>query len=381
MALTFHGSRIHLAHGALGGAFAAEVRRRALRRLLIVADGRFAERARTPLETLQRVLPDEAEAVLLEFPAGRSNAETMAGAMDLVALERCDAVVAIGCRPAIDFGKLLMRNLASGTMQRRRGAGDATLPFFIAVPGELEALRALGPTTLIAADGGRGVTALFDPGLIPDIAICDEDFLRPATPRSAAATGMGVLSDGIEAVSARGENSIADALALDAVRRIRAYLEEVARGTAAPAPGPLAPALLECLVAMQKGMGAARAIGNAVAITHAAGPSPSAHGGEAPPTVDVGAVVLPTVLEFNARSIGLPPRLEQALELPPGALADYLRGLAERLGLPASLRETGVKREELGELARIAHLDANTSTNPRQLALDDYAALLDASYC
>lgn len=380
MALIFHGSRIHLARGALGGAFSAEVRRRALRRLLIVAEANLSEPARAPLEALQRVLPEEAEATLLEFSEQGSGAATMSGALDLVALERCDAVVAIGCRPAIDFGKLLMRNLAAGAMRARGGGADATLPCFIAIPGELEALRALGPTTLVATGGEGGVTALFDPRLIPDIAICDEDFLRPVTLRVAAATGMGVLSDGIEAVSARGENSIADALALDAIRRIRACLEEVAAGTGAPAPGLLAAALVECLVAMQKGMGAARAIGNAVAIAHGGGPSRGGACGGASPAVDVGAVVLPTVLEFNARSIGVPARLEQAMEQPAGKLADYLRCLAGRLSLPASLREIGVKHEELGDLARIALLDANTATNPRQLALDDYAALLEASY-
>lgn len=373
MSLVFHGSRIYLAHGVLGRVFSAEVKRRALRRLLIVADGASGKAAQAPLDGLKRALPDEADVVLLDVSTRGPGGDVMAGALELVALERCDAVVALGRQPVIDFAKLLIRNLAeAGTAAAPRAwpEPEAVRPCFIAIPSELEAVRALGPTTLAAGAENGGAAALFDPELIPDIAICDEDFLEPATPRLASAVGMSILSDAIEAVSARGDNPMADALALDAIRQVCIYLEQIAGGGDVPPPGALAGALVECLVAMQKGLGAAGAIGNAVAISH---------GGER--MTDLSAVVLPTVLEFNVeRGAWMPARLEQTMGLPREKIAGYVRGLARRLRLPVSLCEIGIKREELRYLADLAFLDANTSTNPSEIAVDDYAALLSASF-
>ena len=89
------------------------------------------------------------------------------------------------------------------------------------------------------------------------------------------------------------------------------------------------------------------------------------------------AVILPTVLAFDADHVGDKyERIRRVVGLPPGTdLAEWIRGLNRRLGLPASLRAMGVVEADLEGLPERAERDHCNATNPRPATAADYARL------
>jgi 4-hydroxybutyrate dehydrogenase len=61
-------------------------------------------------------------------------------------------------------------------------------------------------------------------------------------------------------------------------------------------------------------------------------------------------------------------------------LASWTADLVRRLGLPTSLRELGVDRSSLSEIAAKAEKDHLSATNPSPAGRADYEMLLDAAW-
>jgi alcohol dehydrogenase class IV len=94
------------------------------------------------------------------------------------------------------------------------------------------------------------------------------------------------------------------------------------------------------------------------------------------------AVFLPAVLRFNAAHVGdKMRRLAQAMGLAPDAdVADFVRDLNRRIGLPAGLAAMGVPPDALPAIAEAATHDHCHATNPRRASVADYVLLLEESY-
>ncbi len=56
------------------------------------------------------------------------------------------------------------------------------------------------------------------------------------------------------------------------------------------------------------------------------------------------------------------------------------RKLNEALGIPARLRDVGVKEEDLPRIAKKAFADASHQTNPRKCSEEDLLGILRAAY-
>ena len=131
-------------------------------------------------------------------------------------------------------------------------------------------------------------------------------------------------------------------------------------------------AALEGGLTFQKGLGAVHAL------SHPLGglKQVSLHHGT------LNAVLLPYVLEFNEEHSGAKyDIIRQRLGLKAGeSLADYIRSLNARLGMPATLAEMGVPRESFPAIAKSATEDHSSATNPRPASEADYRAILEAAY-
>ncbi len=79
-------------------------------------------------------------------------------------------------------------------------------------------------------------------------------------------------------------------------------------------------------------------------------------------------------LQRMAQAIGLPGCDERG-----DALAEAVRALNTRLGLPPSLAALGVTEAVFGRVIDGAMADHCHKTNPRTASRDDYAAMLRAS--
>jgi alcohol dehydrogenase class IV len=146
----------------------------------------------------------------------------------------------------------------------------------------------------------------------------------------------------------------------------------VARGGDREARHEMLMAALEGGLTFQKGLGAVHAL------SHPLGglKQISLHHGT------LNAVLLPYVLEFNESHTETKYKtIRQRLGLKEGAsLADYIRSLNARLGMPATLAEMGVPRDCFAVIAKSATQDHSSATNPRPASEADYRAILEAAY-
>jgi 1,3-propanediol dehydrogenase len=100
----------------------------------------------------------------------------------------------------------------------------------------------------------------------------------------------------------------------------------------------------------------------------------------------VNGVLLPHVIRFNAAVAGdrfVPlaamAGLHGGSDEVGDVLADEVRSVADRLGVPKGLSQLGVTEADIPTLAANAMVDACLSTNPRPVEVDDLAALFRAA--
>jgi len=297
----------------------------------------------------------------------------------------CDGLVAIGGGSSLDAAKLVqVLTTHEPPLSRYDDAagGDRFLkddmPPLIAVPTTAGTGSEVGRSGVaILPDTGRK-TVIFSPFLMPKAAICDPELTVNLPPHLTAATGMDAFTHCLEAYVARGFHPLADAVAIDGIRRVARSLP-----VAFHAPADLAARTDMMIAAMQGAMAFQKGLGASHALAHALTPITGLHHGLA------NAVVLPAVMEFNraaatarlarvAEAMGEDGRTDDA-SLAAAAIA-RVRQLTAELGLPPRLRDAGVREDDLPRIAHKAFEDASHQTNPRPCGEADLLAIVRAAF-
>jgi alcohol dehydrogenase len=207
--------------------------------------------------------------------------------------------------------------------------------------------------------------------LFPRLAILDPETTRTLPPGVAAATGMDAMTHAIEGYVSQDWSPHQDARSLQSLRMIRDNLERAVQGDEEARGNMLIAANLAITLAL----------GSVHAMSHPAG----AHFGV--PHGVANAIHLPHVIRFNARggdAIAERYRdLGDIFGLEVGgvatdaadALAEHVRALVERLGLPTRLSQAGVPESGIPALVEGAMGDGTTILNPREAGEEDYAEL------
>ena len=97
------------------------------------------------------------------------------------------------------------------------------------------------------------------------------------------------------------------------------------------------------------------------------------------------AIILPTVMEYNAeatgekyrdiaKAMGVPGTENMSVEEYRKAAVDAVRQLSKDVGIPADLKEI-VKEEDIPFLAQSAYDDACRPGNPKETSVEDITAL------
>ena len=230
----------------------------------------------------------------------------------------------------------------------------------------------------VIKDSERGIKfVILDFPVAPDLAILDPAATETLPPAIAAATGMDALTHAIEAVTSTEWNPHFDAYALHAIRLIRDNLE---RAVTDPSDDDARGSMLAAanLAIVPTGLGAT---GIAHSLSHPCGARYGVPHGVA------NAIHLPVTIEFNA---GGGPEVADRygaicalLDVDAGggaeavgsALAEWVRELRSRLGLPGRLSEVGVPEDGIPQLAADAMGEGSTLVNPREPSEEDFAEL------
>jgi 4-hydroxybutyrate dehydrogenase len=376
MSLISYLTRIHFADGVVEEALAAELDDLGIRRPLLATDQRVA--AAGLLERVEDALPASLTPVVFEGSPARPSE---AAAVKLAGLYRqsgCDGLVALGGGTIIELAKVVallvshdgpLGSFAVGG--GRLGLIRDVLPPMIAIPTTAGSGAEVVRGADVALENGQTLR-LRSAYLIPKVAICDPTLTLSLPPALTAGTGMDALSHCIETFLATAYNPPADGIALDGIGRAARHLERaVEHGRNLTARREMMAAALDGALAVQKGLGGVHAISHALGALDGY----RLHHGT------LNAVLLPHLIEFNAPAVGERyAAIKRAMGLGRRAdLADQLRQLTRRLGLPTSLGALGIDRAALERAAPQAERDPANRTNPRRARREDYLALMQAA--
>jgi 4-hydroxybutyrate dehydrogenase len=295
---------------------------------------------------------------------------------------RADGLIALGGGSAIDLAKgVAIMATHPGVL-----ADYATIhggsPKITAAVAPLIAI----PTTAgTGSEVARGALIILSDGrklgfhswhLVPKTAICDPELTYGLPARLTAATGMDAVAHCIETFVSKAVNPPADAIAFDGLTRALRYIERaVAQPRDPAARWNMMSASMQGAMAFQKGLGAVHSLSHALGELKLGTDQMGPHHGT------LNAVLLPEVMRFNEQAV---PDKVQAVAYAFGvkggdALAQAIRSLNRRLGLPSGLSEMGVTAEMYDQVATHALKDHCHATNPRAATHADYVGMLAAS--
>ena len=212
-----------------------------------------------------------------------------------------------------------------------------------------------------------------DPKDIPVVAFVDPEMMSSMPKGLTAATGMDALTHAIEGYITAGAWELSDMFHLKAIEIISRSL----RNAVANTPEGRADMALGQYVA---GMGFSNVgLGIVHSMAHPLGALYDTPHGVA------NAIILPTVMEYNApatgekyreiaRAMGVQGVDSMTQEEYRKAAIDAVRKLSEDVGIPADLKAI-VKKEDIPFLAQSAYDDACRPGNPRETSVEEIAEL------
>ncbi|HVH25418.1 MAG TPA: iron-containing alcohol dehydrogenase [Vicinamibacterales bacterium] len=306
-----------------------------------------------------------------DFDANPDTAMVEAGRAHAAA-SGVDSLVALGGGSSLDCAKGINFVLTNGgTMRDYWGVGKASRPMrpMIGVPTTAGTGSDAQSTAIISDAETHVKMACADHKAAFRIALLDPEITVSQPRMVTAVAGYDALSHAVESYVTSARNPVSDLFAWDAWRLLEPNYQRVLdHPDDLMARGAMLLGAHEAGIAIEQSM---------LGATHACANPLTAHYGT---THGVAiAVMLPHVVRWNAGQVGQQyAELERISGLEggdaPGArLAARLEELRHASGLPATLRELGVSRDDLTVLAADAAKQRTGTFNPR--AFDAAAAL------
>ena len=256
------------------------------------------------------------------------------------------AVVGLGGGSAMDMAKLaaaLATNAGEvGDLAGAVGFEHAPLPLVL-VPTTAGTGAEATRVSMLSVGGQK--TILVSPQLVPAAAVLDPTLTLSLPPRITASTGIDALSHALEALMSKNASPFTDAAALSAVGTIARSLEVACNE---PSNSQARRAMMFAAYQAGLSLNAGVVLGHSVAYT-------IANRAHLPHGVTC-AMALPYCTAYNVHASGgwmsgvtalLPEAHAEDGDHDASPVIRWLASLNESLGIPASLEEVGVKRQDL----------------------------------
>ena len=312
-----------------------------------------------------------------EIKANPTIANVKAG---VSAFQACgaDCIVAIGGGSSMDTAKavgIIVTNPEFADVVSLEGVAPTKNPAvpIIAVPTTAGTAAEVTINYVITDEEKNRKMVCVDVHDIPVIAVVDPDIMATMPKGLTAATGMDALTHAIEGYITKGAWALSDMFHLEAIRIIAKNL----RGAVANTPEGREGMALGQYVA---GMGFSNVgLGIVHSMAHPLGALYDTPHGVA------NAIILPTVMEYNApetgdkykyiaQAMGVEGTEAMSVEEYRKAAVDAVRQLSADVGIPADLKEI-VKEEDIPFLSQSAYDDACRPGNPRDTSVEEISEL------
>ena len=292
---------------------------------------------------------------------------------------QCDAVIGLGGGAAIDVARAIVLRVHHREDLFKYDdliGGDVfvtgPVPLFVTVPTTAGTGSEVGRSAIIADDETHQKKILFSPKLLAIRVFADPQVTFDLPPAITAATGMDALTHNMEALLAKNYHPICEGIALEGIRLIAGSLATAVNAPTLQSRADMLLASMMGAIAFQKGLGVVHSL------AHPMSALLDTHHGLA------NAVNLPYGLAFNA-SCAAEKFVRMAQVLPiaqkdAAGVIEWVRELNQQIGIPAKLREVGVREEHLETLAQLALEDFAHPNNPQPVSLDDFRKLYAAAF-
>ncbi|VFS49517.1 Lactaldehyde reductase [Budvicia aquatica] len=249
----------------------------------------------------------------------------------------------------------------------------------IAIPTTAGTAAEVTINYVITDEENRRKFVCVDPHDIPVIAIIDSEMMSSMPASLKAATGIDALTHAIEGLTTKGAWELTDMMHLKAIEIIARSLRSSVKGEAA---GVEDMALGQYIA----GMGFSNVgLGLVHGMAHPLGAFYNTPHGVA------NAILLPHIMAYNAdytaekfRDIAIAMNVANAATMPLAevreAAINAVKQLSKDVGIPAKLREVGMKESDIDALAEAAFADVCTGGNPRDTNVEEIKQLYRSIY-
>ena len=289
-----------------------------------------------------------------------------------------DCMVAVGGGSSMDTAKavgIIVNNPEFADVRSLEGVAPTKnkAVFTIAVPTTAGTAAEVTINYVITDVEKNRKFVCVDVNDIPDIAVVDPDMMSSMPKGLTAATGMDALTHAIEGFTTKAAWEMTDMFHLKAIEIISASLRGAVENTPEGREGMALGQYIAGMGFSNVGLGIVHSMAHPLGAVY-----DTPHG-------VANAIILPTVMEYNApntgdkyryiaAAMGVPGAEKMSMDEYRSAAVEAVKKLSADVGIPADLKNI-VKEEDLDFLAESAYADACRPGNPRDTSVEEIKAL------
>lgn len=294
---------------------------------------------------------------------------------------KADYIIAIGGGSSMDTAKaigIIIENPEFSDVRSLEGVAPTKKPCtpIIAVPTTAGTAAEVTINYVITDVEKNRKFVCVDTHDIPVVAVVDPDMMSSMPKGLTAATGMDALTHAIEGYITKGAWEMSDMFHLEAIRLISKNLRGAVNNTPEGREGMALGQYIAGMGFSNVGLGIVHSMAHPLGAVYN-----TPHG-------VANAIILPTVMEYNApatgekyreiaRAMGVKGVDDMTQEEYRKAAIDAVKQLSKDVGIPANLKDI-VKKEDIPFLAESAMADACRPGNPKDPTVEDIIKLYES---